>query len=457
MIALVLALLLAPGRARGRGPAGLRRGPLRGRRALLRRPWRRADLRGLCAGPGERPARAPAEAARPSTARSPSIRRAPRPGSSAAGCASSRSSYDEAVRRPARGASAPRGRLRARPAGLVAAPRRPQRRGPRRLESRSGGRPRLASRSSGLVHTRDRSRAASWRCAEGEVLDLGHVRESRLRPAGAGGLRPRHAAPRPRGGGRRRPGGGADASARPRRGAGGARGGTGGERRSTSGVRLRYANVAGTGVSVGGQYRWEENRPDLSFAVDWPRPLGLAADSTCRPSGPPGLRRWASRSGASPAGSTSSLRRVLGARTVARARAPDARPIVLAARRRTRARATSSASRRGSSGASSTRTAIGSTRRIRLFRRAAALGSDLAFPRGGLRGARYRGFLAPPDATADRALGPRRPDLVGAGGARTCRRRDVRPGRQPRHGAAAPGAIARRARARSGRRPSGGR
>jgi len=42
-------------------------------------------------------------------------------------------------------------------------------------------------------------------------------------------------------------------------------------------VRLRYTNLKGTGVSFGGQYRWEENRPELSLAMDWPRPFGLPA------------------------------------------------------------------------------------------------------------------------------------------------------------------------------------
>lgn len=39
--------------------------------------------------------------------------------------------------------------------------------------------------------------------------------------------------------------------------------------------RLRYANLSGSGLSLGGQYRWQENRPELSVALDWPRPLGV--------------------------------------------------------------------------------------------------------------------------------------------------------------------------------------
>ncbi len=40
-------------------------------------------------------------------------------------------------------------------------------------------------------------------------------------------------------------------------------------------VRLRYANLAGTGLSFGGAWRWQENRPELSLQMSWPRPLGL--------------------------------------------------------------------------------------------------------------------------------------------------------------------------------------
>lgn len=40
-------------------------------------------------------------------------------------------------------------------------------------------------------------------------------------------------------------------------------------------VRLRYSNLAGSGLSFGGQYRWQANRPEASLAMDWPRPAGL--------------------------------------------------------------------------------------------------------------------------------------------------------------------------------------
>jgi hypothetical protein len=40
-------------------------------------------------------------------------------------------------------------------------------------------------------------------------------------------------------------------------------------------VALRYWNLGGTGVSLGGQYRWSEKRPETTLALDAPRPFGL--------------------------------------------------------------------------------------------------------------------------------------------------------------------------------------
>jgi outer membrane protein assembly factor BamA len=40
-------------------------------------------------------------------------------------------------------------------------------------------------------------------------------------------------------------------------------------------VRLRYANLGGTGLSFSGAWRWQENRPETSLQMSWPRPLGL--------------------------------------------------------------------------------------------------------------------------------------------------------------------------------------
>jgi hypothetical protein len=42
-------------------------------------------------------------------------------------------------------------------------------------------------------------------------------------------------------------------------------------------LRLRYSNVGGRGVSAGGSFRWQENRPEAVLQLQWPRPLGLPA------------------------------------------------------------------------------------------------------------------------------------------------------------------------------------
>jgi tetratricopeptide (TPR) repeat protein len=42
-------------------------------------------------------------------------------------------------------------------------------------------------------------------------------------------------------------------------------------------LRLRYSNVGGSGVSLGGSLRWQENRPEAALQLQWPRPLGLPA------------------------------------------------------------------------------------------------------------------------------------------------------------------------------------
>lgn len=40
---------------------------------------------------------------------------------------------------------------------------------------------------------------------------------------------------------------------------------------------LRYANLGGLGIGIGAEYRWQENRPQASAGIDWPRPFGLGA------------------------------------------------------------------------------------------------------------------------------------------------------------------------------------
>lgn len=40
---------------------------------------------------------------------------------------------------------------------------------------------------------------------------------------------------------------------------------------------LQYANVGGAGIGLRAEYRWQENRPQASAGIAWPRPLGLGA------------------------------------------------------------------------------------------------------------------------------------------------------------------------------------
>jgi hypothetical protein len=82
-------------------------------------------------------------------------------------------------------------------------------------------------------------------------------------------------------------------------------------------VRLRYYNLFGTGVTLGGEYKWEATQPRLEGRLFWPRPLGLPFNfylegGTARPTyelgGPITLRTR---------GLAAGIRRAFGARTVA--------------------------------------------------------------------------------------------------------------------------------------------
>jgi hypothetical protein len=82
-------------------------------------------------------------------------------------------------------------------------------------------------------------------------------------------------------------------------------------------VRLRYANLAGEGIAVGLEWRWEEHRPRTAASIDWPRPLGL--DAVLHVRGFDGRQDYV-REGAAirqdARGVELGLRRVLGASTV---------------------------------------------------------------------------------------------------------------------------------------------
>jgi hypothetical protein len=128
----------------------------------------------------------------------------------------------------------------------------------------------------GLAHTRDRVARRELMLAEGDLLDLDALRESRLRLQELGVFERVTLRPTPLGDGTAD----LDVIVTEQHGFG----------RSWAAfavstvtyvaratAHLRYANLGGTGVSLAGDYRWQQHRPELSFAVDCPRPLGLPA------------------------------------------------------------------------------------------------------------------------------------------------------------------------------------
>ncbi len=130
---------------------------------------------------------------------------------------------------------------------------------------------------SGLVHTLDRVARREVALNAGETLTLARVRETRLRLSEVGVFEGVTVRPLPRGEGQ------ADVAVALVERHGFFDGPLDlavnlGTNLIFERVRPRYWNIAGSGISIGGQYRWEENRPDLSLQIDWPRPLGLGAN-----------------------------------------------------------------------------------------------------------------------------------------------------------------------------------
>lgn len=178
------------------------------------------------------------------------------------------------------------------------------------------GRPTLRSlQISGLVHTRDAVARRELSLAEGELLDVGGLRASRLRLQECGVFERVTLRPTPRTEGR------ADLEVALAERHGFAASWTDfavstGVNLAFGQARLKYANIAGAGLSVGGLYRWAENRPLAALSLEWPRPFGLPA--YLRLQGSRGRQAYAiggdftSRSGGVDLG----LRHVLGARTV---------------------------------------------------------------------------------------------------------------------------------------------
>ncbi|MBI3932313.1 MAG: hypothetical protein HY317_02765 [Acidobacteria bacterium] len=249
----------------------------------------------------------------------------------------------------------------------------------------------------GLVHTRDRVARREIALAEGEMLDLDRLRESRLRLQEVGIFDRLTLRPVLRGEGR------ADLEAAfvERHGFFS----TPAEFLATTTVnafgerfRLRYANLGGTGVSLGGQYRWNPNRPEVSLSLDWPRPLGLPAYmhlSSFRGRQVYEIEEPLTRKSR---GLDLAFRAVFGPETVGQ--------IALRLRDRSYSRAEPDAPPGAIAGLE-----LGLDRRLvdrhrqrldaslRAFQAAPALGSDLEYPKAVLTVA-YRAFLAPTDGLA---------------------------------------------------------
>lgn len=139
------------------------------------------------------------------------------------------------------------------------------------------GQPRLRRLSIlGLERTRDRVARREIALREGELVRLGEVRRTRLQLREAGvcdGVRLRSD---PLGQGR------ADVEVALVERRGFARswlelGVASGVAAAQGRAVLRYANIAGEGIAVGGEYRWQQHRPQVSASVAWPRPFGVGA------------------------------------------------------------------------------------------------------------------------------------------------------------------------------------
>ena len=140
------------------------------------------------------------------------------------------------------------------------------------------GRPVLESvEVRGLVHTRDVVARREIAVAVGQVLDVDGFRETRLRLHEAGVFDRISLRPVPTGTGTAR----LQVDLVERHGLANGwlelAGRTGVDLLSSK-VRVRYANVRGSGLTAGAQYRWKANRPGVSVFMELARPFGLPAN-----------------------------------------------------------------------------------------------------------------------------------------------------------------------------------
>lgn len=170
-------------------------------------------------------------------------------------------------------------------------------------------------RISGLSVTRERIVRRELAVAEGRMLGLDDLRRSRLRLSELQVFDRVSLRPVPHGGGRAD----LDVALVERHGLFASRT----EFVAASAVnalqrraRLRYSNLGGAGVNLGGEWRFEARRPLVSLSADWPRPFGLPA--TLRVQGFRGRQPYdvGGESLARTRGADLVLRHVAGPRTV---------------------------------------------------------------------------------------------------------------------------------------------
>ncbi len=163
-------------------------------------------------------------------------------------------------------------------------------------------------------------------------------------------------------------------------------------------LRLRYSNVAGTGLALGVSLRWQENRPETALQLQVPRPLGLPG-VPCGSRASAASRRTSSATVSTCGAAASTLRCGTSstAGTVVSLGVRAARPRRSHGPTRARRPGGSSASRPASRRGSSSRGASARRRPCACFGAAPALGSDAAASGRSTRELRYEGVLSRPE------------------------------------------------------------
>ena len=278
------------------------------------------------------------------------------------------------------------------------------------------GQPRLDEiQVKGLVHTRDRVVSRELALAPDGVLDLGRYRETRLRLEELGIFNRIALRPLPRELGHvdlevdlaERHGFGDRAQLAIQTAVNAVR----------KKVVLRYFNLAGAGINVGVDYKWQRTQPHLEGDVEWPRPFGLPANLHVDALGARPTYDLGETFTMRTRGADVSLRRVVGPGTVAelgwrvrnrtfsasRPDAPDGRISGYQLRLdhrfvdRRRYRLDASA---------------------RFFQALGRLGSDVSYPLGQVA-LRYHGFISLPDGKPIARTAVAAQLIVGRGGGGT--------------------------------------